>query len=266
MILKRPRLRLRLRTLVILVALAALILWAGVSIWSPTRRLGRLLQADQPVYVRREAASSLGRAIPPWEVDQAIKLLMGALEDPSPRVREYAMVGLVELGPRAQPAISKLTTALDDDDRFVRFGAARTLGFIEVGSTKRAEVVAALTRTLDDDDIDVRVAAAEALLKLGESQTGAGTIVTALCGSDPRLRSWARSIVRRANDTRPVVALLAHEMRNGDSQERDEAVQSMLLIASPEEVKAALRFATASHEPEISRWAAAQLERIDSPR
>ncbi len=90
--LKVPRLRLRLRTLAALVAVLTVSLWAGLSIWSPTRRLGRLLMADQPVFVRREAASSLGRAIPPREVDQAVSLLIRALDDPSPREREYAGV------------------------------------------------------------------------------------------------------------------------------------------------------------------------------
>ena len=68
--LKLPGPRVRLRTLAILVAALAVMLWAGLNIWSPTRRLGRLLQADQPVFVRREAASSLGRDIPFWEVDR----------------------------------------------------------------------------------------------------------------------------------------------------------------------------------------------------
>jgi hypothetical protein len=153
--LKLPRLRFKLRTLVTLVALAALTLWAGLHIWSPTRRFARLLRSDQPVYVRREAAASLGRAIPPWEVDAALALLLDALHDPSPRVREYATVGLVELGPRAQQAASKLAAVLVDEDRFVRFAAARALGFIGEGKAPSAEVIAALTSALGDKDPDV---------------------------------------------------------------------------------------------------------------
>jgi HEAT repeats len=106
--LKLPGPRVRLRTLAILIAAVAVTLWAGLNIWSPTRRLGRLLGADQPVFVRREAASSLGRDIPSWETDRAVSLLINALDDPSPRVREYAGVGLAELGPRAEQAVSKL--------------------------------------------------------------------------------------------------------------------------------------------------------------
>src|SRR5262245_8281284 len=128
--LKLPRLQLSLRNLTLLVAVLALALWTGLSIWSPTRRFGRLLRADQPVFMRREAASSLGRGIPFWEVDQAVSIAIGALDDPSPRVREYACVSLSELGPRASRAISKLIALLNDEDRFVRYTAARTLSSI----------------------------------------------------------------------------------------------------------------------------------------
>ena len=264
MSLKLPRIRFKIRTLALLVAFVALSLWAGLHIWSPTRRFGRLLRADQPVYVRREAASSLGRAIPPWEVDDALALLLGALDDPSPRVREYAMVGLVELGPRARQAASKLAKVLADEDRFVRFGAARALGFISDGKPPNAEVMAALTTALDDEDPDVRVVAAEALLKCGETQKGAGTMIAALCGPDEHLRLWARSMIRGANDPRPLVLLLAKEMQSKDSRHREEAVQAMLLIASPQELNSALRSAAASDDAEVRRWAAAHLERFDS--
>ena len=50
--------------------------------------------------------------IPSWEVERAVRLLISALDDPSPRVREYAGVGLAELGPRAGQAASKLIAVL----------------------------------------------------------------------------------------------------------------------------------------------------------
>jgi HEAT repeat protein len=263
MSLKLPRPRFSLRTMAILIAAVAAILWTGLGLLSPTRRLGRLLRADQPVYVRREAASSLGRAIPPWEVDQAIRLLIGAIEDPSPRVREYAMVGLFELGPRARQAVSKLISVLEDQDRFVRFGAARALGIIEAGSPKRADVVTALTLALDDIDPDVRVVAAEALIKLGETRRRAATLVAALIGTDSHLRSWARTMMQKANDIRPFLVVLAEELQNKDPRRRDEAYQSMLLIASPQAVMSALIAASAGGDPEIEKWAAERLKQID---
>jgi HEAT repeat protein len=261
--LKLPSPRLRLRTLVILIAALAVALWGGLSIWSPTRRLGRLLQSDQPVYVRREAASSLGRDIPPWETDQAVSLLLAALNDPSPRVREYAGVGLAELGPRAERAIPKLISVLNDEDRFVRFSAARTIGFIlETGSASRAEAVAALTRTLDDKDPEVRLAAAETLVQIGEAGKAAGLLVAVFSGSNAYLSDRARLIMRRAKDPHPFVALLVKELRDKHGRRRNDTLQTLLAIASPEAVRAALASLLSHEDPEIRQWAAERLERI----
>jgi HEAT repeat protein len=248
------------------VALLALTLWAGLSIWSPTRRLGQQLRADQPVYVRREAAASLGRAIPPWEIDEAMSLLMGALEDPSPRVRESAMVGFYELGTRARPAVSKLVRLLHDEDRFVRFAAARTLGMIGVDPAGREEVVASLKKALDDSDPQVRLVAAEALVKIDESREGAAALVSALTGPDDYLRSYARMMIRQANTPRLFVAPLVKEMHSDDASRREEALQIMLQLASPDEVNRALAAAAVCDDAKIRQWAAGHIERIEPDR
>jgi HEAT repeat protein len=253
MSLKLPRPRVRLRTLAILIAALAVTLWAGLNIWSPTRRLGRLLRPDQPVFVRREAASSLGRDIPSWEVNRAVSLLISALDDPSPRVREYAGVGLAELGPRAGQAASKLIAVLNDEDGSVRSSAARTLGsMIDEGLTHRSEAVAALGVTLEDKDPEVRLAAAEALVRLGEAQKAAGILVAACVGKDPYSRARAR----------PIIAMLVEQMRDRGARRRDEAFQTLQLIASPEAVRSALKSSLADEDPEIQEWAAARLKRM----
>ncbi|MFO0893168.1 MAG: HEAT repeat domain-containing protein [Isosphaeraceae bacterium] len=261
--LKLPRFRLRLRTLVALIAVLAVSLWAGLSIWSPTRRLGRLLRADQPAFVRREAASSLGWGIPPWEVDQAVSLLIGAFDDPSPRVREYAGGGLANLGPRADRAIPKLITALGEEDRFVRSAAAGTLGYVvAAGSARRGEAVEALARALNDKDPDVRLSAAGALVKVGEAPRAAGVLVSAYSGVDQHLRAWSRQIMRDANDPIPIVAMLAPEIRVKDGRRRDEALQTLLQIGSPELVRSILNSALAADDPEVRKWAESSLGRI----
>ncbi|MHC5544750.1 HEAT repeat domain-containing protein, partial [Singulisphaera rosea] len=91
----RPRLRLRFRlsTLVGVIALSAVAVWGGLYVFSPTRRIARQIRADQPTYLRREAVGGLGY-VPSWEADEAIGILIGALGDPSPRVRESAISGL----------------------------------------------------------------------------------------------------------------------------------------------------------------------------
>jgi hypothetical protein len=67
-----------------------------------------------------------------------------------------------------------------------------------------------------------------------------------------------------ANDTQPIVVLLANEMGSNDVHRRDEAFQNMLLIAPPDAVESALSIAAASEDAEIRGWAAMHLEQIDS--
>jgi HEAT repeat protein len=182
-------------------------------------------------------------------------------------VREYAGVGLAELGPRAGQAASKVIARLSDEDRFVRFSAAGTLGFIvDAASANRSAAVVALTVTLEDKDPEVRLAAAEALVKLGEAQKAAAILVAACVGTDPNFRARARPIIRRTNDPLPFLAMLVKQMRNTDVQRRDEAFQTLQLIASPEAVRSALNSSFADDSREIHEWAAARLKRItDSP-
>jgi len=97
-----------LRTLGLVIVLCAVAIQTSLYFFSPTRRLTRQLRPDQPTYLRREAAMGLGYQIPAWEVEQAIGVLLAALDDPSPRVRESAAGGLAAHGIKAERAIPRL--------------------------------------------------------------------------------------------------------------------------------------------------------------
>jgi hypothetical protein len=106
------------------------------------------------------------------------------------------------------------------------------------------------------------VAAAETLLKLGEAQKAAGTLVAASVGTKPSLRAWARRIMRDANSPHPFAAMLVKAMRDQDGGERDEALQTLQQIATPEAVQSALISALADDKTEFRRWAAERLKPI----
>jgi HEAT repeat protein len=74
---------------------------------------------------------------------------------------------------------------LKDDDRYVRFMAAKTLGQVAANSPKRAETLAPVGLALGDPDADVRLAAAESVLSLGESEKAAALLITVLFSTDP---------------------------------------------------------------------------------
>ena len=247
---RMPKPQLRLRGLAALIAVVALMIWAGLGVWSPARRFGRLLRADQPAYVRRDAASALGRESPSWEVDRAVGMLIRVLDDPSPRVREQAAAGLAEIGPRAEPAVPRLVAALNDRDRYVRYTAAAALRFLGAAPAKRAGVVAALDSALDDPAPEVGLTAAESLIAMRETPTAAGAVVSALVGTDSHLRDRAQRILRAAKETRIYVALLAKEVRNPDARRRDEALRTLM------------NSALAGDDPEVRRWAAEQAGKI----
>jgi HEAT repeat protein len=259
-----PRLRLRLRTLAALIAILAVALWAGLNIWSPTRRLSRLLQADNPVYIRRDAASAIGFQVPPWEVEQALGILIDVCDDPSPRVREYATVGLAYLEDRADRAAPKLVELMNDRDRFVRFAAAGALGrIVGTRSSHRAQVIPALEQALDDPDAEVGLSAAEALTRIGEGQRAAGRLLALFSGTDAHLRNRARIFMSRPGaDSRLFVAGLVAELRQKDERRRDEALLALQRITSPEMVLSALGRAEETSDEGIAQWAKKHAERL----
>lgn len=262
----RFRPRLRLRSLVILVALLACLLGVGMRFLSPTRRLGRLLGPDQPAYVRRDAVGGLGQGIPAWEEDEAIRLLIGALEDPNPMVRLQAAAALHEHGRNAEPAVPKLIALLSGPDRMARYTAALALGrAVGADSPRRAEVVTALTAALSDPDTLNRLAASEALIGLGEASEAGATVASALADPDEYVRSGAHQVLRRTRVAAEfAIPWLVPELRNPDARRRAYAFGILTEIAGPQEVRAALAEAARSDDASVSDWAGGKLKALDA--
>lgn len=263
----RVRIRLGLRSMMVLVALVALAVWGAMILWSPTRRLAQRLRLDQPVYVRREAASMLGgHEIPSWEVDRAVEILIATLDDPSPRVREYAGVGLHQIGPRAERATPHVFPLLEDEDRSVRHVAARVLATIAPPpSPYTREVVAALEGMLDDPDDGVRRAAAESLVELGANEKAAPIVLDAFVSEDESRRSWAQVTIGRARDPGPFIDRVVLELGHDEARRREFALFMLHQIA-PTRAFPALQALLEDNRPEIRQWAAEQLDRLTPQR
>ena len=214
------------------------------------------------VRAARGLRAALGHEIPFWEVDRALGMLIDVLDDPSPRVREYAMVGLWELGERAGKACPRLIKLLSDDDRYVRSAAARCLGKISANADDRLSVVMALDSALVDKDADVRLAAADSLLELEETEKAAPVLIAAYFSTEPYFSGRARSMIRRVRKPEPLVPLLVKELQSKESRRRELALEALLQIGSPDTARSALNSLQADDEPEIRRWAAARLEQI----
>lgn len=109
---------------------------------------------------------------PPIPVEDAgiqgvVQAMIENLQHADYRVRLAAVDTLETYGKQAEAAIPALVTALRDYNKFVRWGAARTLGRL---SPRQADlVVPGLMQLLDDrEDPGVRVTAAKALEQYGE--------------------------------------------------------------------------------------------------
>ncbi|MBY0527975.1 MAG: HEAT repeat domain-containing protein [Gemmataceae bacterium] len=97
--------------------------------------------------------------------------LSAALVDADLQARRTSLNVLEALGSAAAPALPALVQALDDSDRFVRWGAARALGKL-VGEPASA-ALPGLIRLLNDADLDLRLASATTLQHFGRNAAGA---------------------------------------------------------------------------------------------
>jgi HEAT repeat protein len=254
--------RLRLRTLLFLVALIAFSLWAGSWIWSPLSRFSAQLGAGKPEYARTEAAMGLGSGIPPWEVERAISVLVRTLADPSPRVRQYAAAGLAGHGANARAAIPHLLKRVNDPDRGARCSVVGALGFIaKPGEASKAEVVPALKLALVDSDVDVRLMAADGLVHLGEIEPIASVLVDAM--AEPNYGSRAKLMLGRiGSDTQILIPDFSAAVSDADPRRREAALQLLIDYGGPKTVKSALRRALGDKAEAVRQWAGATMERL----
>jgi HEAT repeat protein len=260
-----PRPRFRLSTLAGLIALCAVATWIGLYLLSPTRRLTRQLQAGQPTYLRREAVIGL-RDVPSWEAEEAIGVLIGSLNDPSPRVRESALSGLGAHGVHAGMALPAILKSLGDKDRGVRHVACAVLGVVPSPDGRgpgHKVVVAALKDALDDNEAQNRLAAAVSLLRLGETRAAVPTIALATTNTgDDYLRRLARLYMGMDGTNGDLIAGVVPLVRAEDPGRRQAALDLLAEIAPTTTVIAALRDALEDGDPKVRRWAAQKLESL----
>jgi HEAT repeat protein len=103
------------------------------------------------------------------------RLAARLLTDPDVRVRR-ATVNFLEFFPESRPAVvGELVNALSDQDRFVRWGAARALGNFSKNYQPKDAVpaVQGLAKMLFDTEFEDRIAAAATLEALGQYAEGA---------------------------------------------------------------------------------------------
>jgi HEAT repeat protein len=189
-----------------------------------------LVQAlkDNDPHVQFVAATALEAS--GYTGPEAIPVLQELLggEDRLPAVR-----ALAHYGPRAAPAIPRLSELLRDTDSEVRWNAARTLGLI--GPDAKA-AVPDLVAALKDENSFVREHAAEALGDIGpDAKDAVAPLIERLKDADARVRRDAvRSLGQigvRAKTTADAIRPL---LKDTDKKVR-EAAQTSLTQVEPKD-------------------------------
>ena len=180
---KRLTFRMSIRSLLVLIALFAVIMAAWTLYRDPVRQWSNAIHEDNDGPRRYRAISEAIQGISPG-IDQptATRLLADALFDPSVRVRQTAAQFMSRFGAESRRAVPALIKVLGDQDSTVRAYAAKALGEISIDAADpaRAEVVSALTHALHDRNKFVRLSAAVALAYQGAGTVALPTLIDAL--------------------------------------------------------------------------------------
>ncbi len=133
------------------------------------RRASSAVAAPSHAEVDRDAVARAARFLLDDPLLPGLRLALPALTagvaDPDLEARRAAIDALEALGRQADSAARALVAALGDQDRFVRWSAARALGKIRPAEV--ATVVPALARLVSDGDRDVALSALSALSAFG---------------------------------------------------------------------------------------------------
>ena len=154
-------------------------------------------------------------------------------------------------------ALDALKKALKDDEAWVRWRAARTLG--EWGSTATA-ARGALVAALADADVVVQAQAAAALGNLGDKSDSTVVALIAATGDvDPRLRRAAvQSLLMLEVSPQKLVEAFVAALHSGDQTIAIHAVESMV-----DRGQASVPFLMeALNHPEAAYWACVAIEQL----
>ncbi|WP_416676364.1 HEAT repeat domain-containing protein [Egbenema bharatensis] len=152
-------------------------------------------------------------ATDPAHSNEAIRILIDALNDPSPEIRRSAAIALRNIGSGAEAAIPALARALQDPNTDVRRSAILALRSIDATPAINDIILA-----LNDTDNIVRASAAEALRSTGAQAQNALPKMIEMLQSDPD--GDVRSSVAVA------IALINEDIRSSADPTSPEIVSS----------------------------------------
>lgn len=207
------------------------------------------------------------RLVPPRAADPLAVFAKGEwrlvaqlmVNDPDVRVRRAA-VNFLEYFPESRPTVvGDLTRALADPDRFVRWSAARGLGYFtkDYGPKDAVSAVPALAKMLFDPDFTDRLAAAATLESIGPyAEAAVPDLARAVNFGDVENRVAAMYIIQSIGPERSksLIGCVTDAMKQEDARVRRAAAETLgkygPLARNPATV-AALRRAMGDEDQEV---------------
>jgi HEAT repeat protein len=206
----------------------------------------------------------LVHGLPDAQTGIALDVLIDALNNPNPQVRELAVVALAELPVTPARRVGALAKAMRDANARVRRRAARALG--DFGSHALPALTVLITG-LRDPDTSVRRDAAGSLGRLGPAaQPAVPGLVTLLAETDTRTRVVAATALKRIGPV--AIPCLVRGLAHTDAELRGRCASVLGYLAPDDpEIAAALRAAAGDENEEVRRRAGEALEetRIPAP-
>lgn len=233
------------------------------------------VELEVPLVILVATSTEAGQG--PSILAQAVDGLSERLNDPDQRVRLAAVDALDamiaargEIGVQkgVEPAVAlraaqALTRGLGDGNRFVRWGAARTLGHIGPLEGLKSGAVASLMRLLADSDHDVRGAAAQALEHYGPEAAAAVGKLAALVseGKEPESRlAGIRALVATGKGAGESIQSLGGALGDKNVRIRRAAAEALGRLSGESPAAAQeLQVALKDQDAEVRRFASGAL-------
>ena len=258
--------RIRLRSLLILVAACSVVCGLGVQLYrsfSPLRRSVSQLRPGNSALTRLGAVERLANAsaLPPWEREEAYKLLLSAVNDSDPQVRSLAVNVLARYREHAAEIVSAVVGLTRDADPRVREQTLFTLeGLVKRGSPEAQTVIQAAVTALDDPKPAVRLEAGRALYVLGQGSRAVPALARLVREETGNHRLGALGFLLRVKTIPPELDPTLRAMMKSDYVwERIWARQALILYRMPAEEREAMIKAMASSSQNAERLEGARL-------
>jgi hypothetical protein len=191
---------------------------------------------------------------------KAVQELVESLKHREVRVRLAALYALETLAADAAKAAGALAGALRDDNRFVRWGAARALR--NMAPAGAAKGVRALAGVLTDDSADVRNTAAVALARCrAEAKSAVPALERAVAKGDAKMRVLAaRALAAVGKEAKKAESALTDALKDERPDVRAEAATALGRLGKlKDSTRAALTKALEDPDFSVQRSAAEAL-------